>query len=856
MTRRLTLSLFVWHLAAALASAQSHAPAFRLEAVGPEPAGRPTITNVQIVDLDGDGPPEIIACDAQRQAVFAYRRAADGKWSEQLLGDGLIAPAHVTVVDLDGDGDRDVVVSVMGNLFPDDDVVGSLVLLENVGAAADKPQFAKRILLDDVRRVVDAQPGDFDGDGDVDLAVAVFGYLRGEVLWLENRGALQFRDHQLHAAAGTIHVPVADYDGDGDLDIAAVVSQEDEEVWGFENTGGGKFTSRRLWMTVNFDIGTAGLVAADLDGDRDVDFLLPVGDNLEDSYSLPQPYHGCLWLENQGDWKFAAQRVATFPGTYAAAASDLDADGDQDVALVSMVNHWDEPDAPSLVWLENDGQQEFTQHAIASDPIMLVTVACGDATGDGRPDVVAGGLHVYPPFDRLGRISLWTAGEVDGATPSTAQTTTPAAKLAAEGPPLPDLNMVDELTRHDLTALHQRVAGKVKSGGDALDDWLLLGQSYYAYGFFAAATECFQHAVARSPESSYANFLVGVALERTGRLQEAIDQFRGMLGAAADKSKTAIWHEMGRCYLRLENARSAEDCFVNAGRHAPSLIQLAKLLIQAGRAQEAAAPLNALAELQPHTVEVYLLNARAAEAMGDKKLARTFRDRAEYNSQRMPSDAIAQMVEQVRAQYGAFKLGDQATKLIAEKKWEEAAAVLREDYEASHNRGAAFHLADAELHCGRPEKAVELLEELNAERGTFPPALVVLGDAHLAAGRRERAEQCWLEAADLYPAAEPHVRLATFYEKAGRADDARRHRALALEATGVAKLRFANPSQAVRDFEAAVELDPALPRAWFYLGECRRFLGNAASARTAYEKTIALAPYHGRAIAALDALAE
>ena len=109
--------------------AQSATPTFKLEQVGPEFHFRPTITNVQIVDLDGDGPPEIIACDAQRQAVFAYRRMPDGNWREQLLGDGLIAPAHATVVDLDGDGDRDVVVSVMGNRFPDDDGVGNLVLL-------------------------------------------------------------------------------------------------------------------------------------------------------------------------------------------------------------------------------------------------------------------------------------------------------------------------------------------------------------------------------------------------------------------------------------------------------------------------------------------------------------------------------------------------------------------------------------------------------------------------------------------------------------------------------------------------------------------------------------------------------
>ncbi len=845
-----------WALAALTAWAQAPPLAFRPERVGPEPLDRPTITNVQIVDLDGDGAADIVACDAQAQAVYAYRRTPDGSWAEQTLGTNLIAPAHATVVDLDYDGDNDVLVSVMGNLFPDDDVVGSLVLLENDGG-----QFTKRTLLDDVRRVVDAQPGDFDGDGDLDLAVAVFGYLRGQVLWLENRGDLQFRDHELLSAAGAIHVPVADYDGDGDLDIATIVSQEDEEAWGFENLGGGKFAPRRLWSTVNFDIGSAGLVATDLDGDDDTDLLLPVGDNLEDSYSIPQPYHGCLWLENKGGWQFAAHRIATFPGTYAAAGGDLDGDGDQDAVLVSMVNHWDEPDAPSLVWLENDGAQQFTQHTIATDPIMLVTAACGDVDGDDRLDVVAGGLHVYPPFDRAGRINLWLNAGAEAAPPSPAASSPPIGKptiesIADAAPPLPDLSMVDPLTRRDLEDLHQRTADKVAAGQAAAADWLLLGQAYYSFGYFAAATPCFRQASELAPEMTYARYLLGVSLERTGELSAAVDEFRRLLTVAGTKEQRSIWFELGRCYLRLEDAASAEDAFVRANDHAPSLAQLAKLRIQAGRVAQAAGPLNALARLHPSAIEVYLLNARAATLMGDEKLAQQFRDRAEYNSDRLASDAVAQMVEQVRKQYGAFKLGDEAAKLIEAEKWEEAAATLREDFEASRNRGAAFHLAGAELECKRPDATIELLETFMKQRGAFPAGMVLLGDAYLAAGRADDALQAWEQTAEYYSAPELHRRLAQQYELAGRENDARRQQALALQATGIDQLRHSNPAAAKTTLESAVAKEPALPRAWFYLGECRRVLGAAAAARAAYGKTLEYAPNHGRALARLELVPE
>lgn len=360
------------------------------------------MTNVQIYDFDGNGLNDVIACDARRHRVVCHRQLPGGKWEEQILAEGLPAPAHATIVDLDQDGDNDVLVSVLGNIWPDDGVIGRLVLLENTPAG-----FGQRVLLDDVRRVADAQVGDLNGDGRPDIAVAVFGYAHGEILWLENLGHLTFRDHRLHIAPGTIHVPLADYDGDGDLDIAAVVSQDEEEVWGIENLGAGRFESHRLFYSPNFDLGSAGLIAADLDGDGDTDLVLPTGDNLEEEHAYPQPYHGCLWLENRGDWEFAVHRVAEFGGAYAAAVGDLNGDGHRDIVLVSMVNEWENPRHASIVWLENDGRQNFHIWQIDESPTHLVTVACGDVNGDGRDDIVAGGLHLLGPYDRLGSITGW-----------------------------------------------------------------------------------------------------------------------------------------------------------------------------------------------------------------------------------------------------------------------------------------------------------------------------------------------------------------------------------------------------------------------------------------------------------------
>jgi len=370
-----------------------------------EPIGehdRPQIANVQLVDLDGDGLTDILVCDASQNRVSWIRQSPREVFSEEVVSGDVLAPGHVEAIDFDADGDLDLVVASLGALFPSNLRIGSVVVLENDGSQ----RFNVHTVADRLPRVADARAGDLDGDGDLDLAVAAFGYDHGETLWLENRGGWRFEPHVLQRLSGPINAVIVDINDDGHLDVVTLVSQEWEEIWAFD--GSAEFQGRLLWGSTNADFGSSWMTLVDLDADGDPDILHSNGDAFDYAPANSRPWHGVQWLENRGGLQFALHRLADLSGASSPQAADLDGDGDLDVAVVSAYNRWDDPRARSLVWLENNGRQQFTLHAIASAPTHLITLAIGDVNGNGTADLVTGGMHITGPYDRMSRVVLWS----------------------------------------------------------------------------------------------------------------------------------------------------------------------------------------------------------------------------------------------------------------------------------------------------------------------------------------------------------------------------------------------------------------------------------------------------------------
>lgn len=372
--------------------------------IGATPDEKATIAHVAIVDLDQDGLKDVLVCDVLHRAIQWIRQSPAGVYTERQIGDEIAGPAHVEAADLDRDGDLDVMVSGMGMILPNNDKLGKVILLENDG----RQNFKTHIVAERIARVTDVQAGDLDGDGDLDLAVGQFGYDQGEIRWMRNLGNWKYESTILLSLSGTIHTPIVDLDGDGDLDIVALVSQEWEEVYAFENDGKGSFKTHLLYGVADDDYGSAGIGLGDLDKDGDPDIIWANGDAFVATDYRPMPSHGVQWLENQGGMKFAFHRLGDFPGAYDPLAADLDGDGDLDVVAVSGFNYWDRPDAKSMMWWENLGDGTWMGRDLAAAPTHLITLDAADMDGDGRVDLVTGSMNLYPPFDRIARITLWT----------------------------------------------------------------------------------------------------------------------------------------------------------------------------------------------------------------------------------------------------------------------------------------------------------------------------------------------------------------------------------------------------------------------------------------------------------------
>ncbi len=237
-------------------------------------------TDVQLVDLDGDGALDLVYATDAGNALF--RNDGTGVFTDVTsfalplsLGPGL----EVVAGDVDGDGDPDLVFA-NGNYGPTPSAANQNRLLLNDGRGS---------FLDATSSHFPAithgnycvRMADFDGDGDPDL---VFGGTREflgagfqqtpDMLWM-NDGTGVFRDvtagRMPPAVYDTTSIDVGDVDEDGDFDI---VLSRFGGPFVLLNDGAGSFTDGTSALLPGSEPFVRTVSLDDLDGDGDLDLTL------------------------------------------------------------------------------------------------------------------------------------------------------------------------------------------------------------------------------------------------------------------------------------------------------------------------------------------------------------------------------------------------------------------------------------------------------------------------------------------------------------------------------------------------------------------------------------------------------
>jgi len=251
--------------------------------------------------------------------------------------------------------------------------------------------------------------GDYDADGDLDLAAANSG---GPACVFRNDGGTLLRNAVWSSSETDQSQSVAwgDVDGDGDLDLA--VGNEDEPNRLYRNEGG-TLTTTAIWSSNELD-STYSVAWGDIDGDGDLD--LAVGNRWAEPTRLYRNNGGVLtssavWSSSEANY---AQSVAW---------GDYDNDGDLDLAVGNFHQ------TPNRLYRNEGGSLTSSAVWESAETDHTYSVAWGDPDNDGDLDLMAGngsvpGYYLSGVPNRLYRndggtlttSAVWSSSEADWTT--------------------------------------------------------------------------------------------------------------------------------------------------------------------------------------------------------------------------------------------------------------------------------------------------------------------------------------------------------------------------------------------------------------------------------------------------------
>ncbi|MBI1850520.1 MAG: VCBS repeat-containing protein, partial [Planctomycetes bacterium] len=239
--------------------------------------------SVIAADIDADGDLDLVCANASGDNLAVFFQTSPGNFDPvpRILGNSSTTsgPRSVIAADLDGDGDLDLACANAG--FPGDNLA---VFFQSIpGSFAPAP-----LILGDSSTTMGPYSviaADVDGDGDLDLVSANSGGSDLTVFFQTSPGQFDSAPHRLGDESrtyGATSVVAADIDGDGDLDLVCA-NYYGDSLAAFIQTSPGQFDRvPRIIGDSSTTYGPLSVIAADLDGDGDLDFVCAnnFGDNL------------------------------------------------------------------------------------------------------------------------------------------------------------------------------------------------------------------------------------------------------------------------------------------------------------------------------------------------------------------------------------------------------------------------------------------------------------------------------------------------------------------------------------------------------------------------------------------------
>ena len=282
---------------------------------------------VTISDLDGDGKSDLITANGYYNTLsilknttksgnVSFASKVDITTNGQAMG--------VCVVDLDGDGKPDVATTNYNNnalsVFKNNSKVDSILLsTETDYPSGSYPYFVTS--------------GDFDGDGKPDLIVANYSsYTISVFRNLSTVGNIQF-DTKIDLAAGYYPVFLAanDIDGDGKVDIVSA-DQSSNTVSVYRNTSTGygsiAFATRTAFATGS---SPRSVAVGDIDGDGKADIVVANSTDATVSVLRNTSTSGAVSFASKSDYT-----AGSGSGTSCVTLNDLDGDGKIDIAVTGQ----------------------------------------------------------------------------------------------------------------------------------------------------------------------------------------------------------------------------------------------------------------------------------------------------------------------------------------------------------------------------------------------------------------------------------------------------------------------------------------------------------------------------------------